>query len=222
MVCNSRIFKTGIYLALLTGLGVSAASCWSEPMAATTPLSQQPSYFKTVAPTQWLRQVRDPRLILALQWMDLTEEGRSSLKHLHQKRLKLLFRDLSDFGPVIAQFDAIAWMNKEGDIALFIHQKHQGAPPQALAALIAHEALHDDASNSKAEERFAWECEGKVWQQLQQTLSPQQRLGGNSLASRLNKIVETLQAQKLDALVRDNNAYKGLPEASPGYESLLP
>ena len=38
------------------------------------------------------------------------------------------------------------------DYYIYINPKHEAAPPAALAALLAHEALHQDEYNSLSEE----------------------------------------------------------------------
>lgn len=76
--------------------------------------------------------------------------------------IKVEFKDLGEIGKEYSGFDALGW-KKGNKLYIFINQKHKTAPPGALAALLSHEALHQDEYNSLAEETYAWTMEASVW-----------------------------------------------------------
>ena len=82
--------------------------------------------------------------------------------NLSQKPVKIEFKDLSTISPEYASFDALGW-KKGKNLFIFINPRHKDAPPGALAALLSHEALHQDEYNSLAEETYAWTMEASVW-----------------------------------------------------------
>lgn len=45
-------------------------------------------------------------------------------------------------------------------------KKHSTPPAIALAALLSHEAIHQDEYNSLSEETYAWTMEAAVWSEL--------------------------------------------------------
>lgn len=55
---------------------------------------------------------------------------------------------------------------KEGKLYIYINPKHEYAPPGAIAALLAHEAIHQDEYNSLSEETYAWTMEAVVWTEI--------------------------------------------------------
>ena len=57
--------------------------------------------------------------------------------------VKIEFKDLSTINKDYAEFDAIGW-KKKNKLLIYINPKHKYAPPGALAALLAHEDLHQD------------------------------------------------------------------------------
>ena len=63
--------------------------------------------------------------------------------NLSQKPIKVMFKDLGTINAGYSDFDALGW-KKNGRLYIFINPKHKDAPPGALAALLSHEALHQD------------------------------------------------------------------------------
>ena len=68
-----------------------------------------------------------------------------------QYPVKVMFKDLSEINEAYSTFDAIGW-KKKGKLYIYINPKHEYAPPGAIAALLAHEAIHQDEYNSLSEE----------------------------------------------------------------------
>ena len=82
-----------------------------------------------------------------------------------QMPVKVMFKDLSEINEAYATFDAVGW-KKKGHLYVYINPKHEYAPPGAIAALLAHEALHQDEYNSLSEETYAWTMEAFVWNDI--------------------------------------------------------
>ena len=85
--------------------------------------------------------------------------------NLSKKPVRIMFKDLSTIRPDYADYDALGW-KKGGRLYIFINPKHKEAPPGAIAALLSHEALHQDEYNSIAEETYAWTMEASVWSEI--------------------------------------------------------
>ena len=79
--------------------------------------------------------------------------------------VKVEFTDLKDFGDEFKDFDALGY-KKGKKLYIFINEKHKNAPAGAIAALLSHEALHQDEFNSLAEETYAWTMEAVVWSEI--------------------------------------------------------
>ena len=75
--------------------------------------------------------------------------------NLTQKPIKIEFKDLAELNENYSSYDAVGWKRKN-KLYIYINPKHEYAPPAALAALLAHEALHQDEYNSLSEETYAW------------------------------------------------------------------
>ena len=137
-----------------------------------------------------------------------------------QYPVKIEFKDLSEIDEAYSTFDAIGW-KKRGKLYIFINPKHQYAPPGALAALLAHEALHQDEYNSLSEETYAWTMEAKVWTEILK-LYPESNNLDSSLVTRENILKQLLEKgnytnKYIRKTVFANNGYKNLPLTSPGF-----
>lgn len=144
-------------------------------------------------------------------------------KNLTSKPMKIEFRDLGAIKQDYANFDALGW--KRGSrLYIYINQKHSDAPPMALAALLSHEALHQDEYNSLAEETYAWTMEAAVWTELCE-LHPEFENGLQPLVKRENTLKKLFEKgnytnKYIKKAVYSNTGYQNLPETSPGFESL--
>ncbi|MFA6990406.1 MAG: hypothetical protein WC197_10085, partial [Candidatus Gastranaerophilaceae bacterium] len=106
------------------------------------------------------------------------------------------------------------------------NQKHSNAPPEALAALLSHEALHQDEYNSLNEETYAWTMEATVWHEILQKY-PELKNNSNfsELVNRENTLNKLLEVSNFsNKLIRNavstNPGYQGLPSKSPGFENV--
>jgi len=141
--------------------------------------------------------------------------------NITQYPVKIEFKDLSEIDPAYATFDAIGW-KKKGKLYIFINPKHQYAPPGALAALLSHEALHQDEYNSLSEETYAWTMEAVVWTEILKKYPESNNLD-SSLVTRENILKQLLEKgnytnKYIKKTVYANNGYKNLPLTSPGFD----
>ena len=142
--------------------------------------------------------------------------------NITQYPVKIQFKDLSEIDQAYSTFDAIGW-KKRGKLYIFINPKHEYAPPGALAALLAHEALHQDEYNSLSEETYAWTMEAKVWTEILKQYPESNNLE-SSLVTRENILKQLFEKgnytnKYIKKTVFANNGYKNLPLTSPGFEN---
>lgn len=143
--------------------------------------------------------------------------------NLTGKPVKVEFKDLSTINKKYADYDALGWKRGKG-LYIYINQKHNTSPAIALAALLSHEALHQDEFNSLAEETYAWTMEAAVWCELLE-LYPNYELNVDSLVSRENTLKKIFERgnytdKYIKKTVYSNEGYQNLPETSPGFENL--
>ncbi len=143
--------------------------------------------------------------------------------NLTGKPVKIEFKNLAEINPSYESFDAVGW-NRKGALFIYINPKHKEAPPGALAALLAHEALHQDEYNSLSEETYAWTMEATVWYEILQKY-PELENVDSSLVRRENILKSLFEKgnytnKYIKKNVYANKGYKGLPISSPGFEDL--
>jgi len=170
---------------------------------------------------------REPVVMVALDMMQSTsgDYSRNAIlgSNLSQRPMKVEFKNLSEINMNYANFDALGW-KKGKNLFIYINAKHKDAPPQALAALLSHEALHQDEANSIAEETYAWTMEAVVWNEILRSypncaddIHPLVKRE-NNLKKMFDKGNQTNRYIKKE--IRSNPGYKGLPQTSPGFEDL--
>lgn len=142
--------------------------------------------------------------------------------NLTQKPVKIEFRDLSELNQAYASFDAVGW-KKKNHLYIYINPKHEYAPPAALAALLSHEALHQDEYNSLSEETYAWTMEATVWCELLKRYPESNNLE-SELVVRENVLKQLLEKgnysnKYIKKTVYANQGYKDLPLTSPGFNN---
>lgn len=140
--------------------------------------------------------------------------------NLTQKPIKIEFKDLSELNQAYSSYDAVGW-KKKGKLYIYINPKHEYAPPGALAALLSHEALHQDEYNSLSEETYAWTMEATVWCEILKRF-PESNDLDSSLVTRENILKQLLEKgnytnKYIKKTVYSNEGYKDLPLTSPGY-----
>lgn len=140
--------------------------------------------------------------------------------NLTQKPVKIEFKDLSELNQAYASYDAVGW-KKKNRLYIYINPKHEYAPPAALAALLAHEALHQDEYNSLSEETYAWTMEANVWCEMLRRYPDSNNLE-SPLVMRENILKQLLEKgnytnKYIKKTVYANDGYKNLPLTSPGF-----
>lgn len=139
-----------------------------------------------------------------------------------QTPVKVMFKDLSELNEAYATFDAVGW-KKKGKLYIYINPKHEYAPPGALAALLAHEAIHQDEYNSLSEETYAWTLEAIVWTEILK-MYPESNNLDSALVTRENILKQLLEKgnhtnKYIKKTVFANEGYKNLPLTSPGFKN---
>ncbi len=203
----SPLFRLQVACSLLIFLSLATADFLA-------PAFSQTRYTMTTL----LHCTREESIMKAFQLM--TEgPAESSLRRIVSKPVRVVFKDMRLLNKSLKNYDALSWMSNQGDQVIFVNEKHRQAPPEALAALIAHEALHDDAENSLSEEVESWRFEATVWMALKAKNPALAQLaeGTHPLVDRENRLEKELKAGTLEAFVRSSPGYKGLPETSPGF-----
>ena len=145
-------------------------------------------------------------------------------KNLTNRPIKIEFTNLATINPIYTNFDALGWKKKK-DLYIYINEKHKDAPIEALSALLAHEAIHQDEYNSLNEETYAWTLEAAVWTQLTDE-KPELEKISHPLIERENVIKQLFvrgnyTSEYIHRFVITNKGYQNLPERSYGFEEFL-
>ncbi len=190
------------------------------------PAKYTPEYIKQITPG-YKDVGNDEVFYVALDMLKDTEGmfSRNAIlgNNLSQRPVKIEFRNLGDINKDYATFDALGW-KKGKKLYIYINSKHQNAPAGAIAALLAHEALHQDEYNSLAEETYAWTMEAVVWNDIVK-LYPESNQEEHALVTRENTLKKLLEKgnytnRYIKKAVLQNEGYKNLPSYSPGFDSL--
>lgn len=170
----------------------------------------------------------DVNIIQAVELLDRTS-GKYSKdailgKNMTGKPVHIEFMNLASINPIYTNFDALGW-KKNKKLCIYINEKHKDAPIEALTAILAHEAIHQDEYNSINEETYAWTLEAAVWTQLTED-NPELEKNTHPLVERENVIKELFirgnyTSKYIHKFVVTNKGYKNLPERSFGFEKLL-
>lgn len=141
--------------------------------------------------------------------------------NLTHSKVNIKFRNLAEIKSEYESFDALGWKSK-GKLYIYINQKHQEAPPEALAALLAHEAIHQDEFSSLNEETYAWTLEAATWMQLTEN-NDFATSSGSSLVEREEMLKKLfIKGNYTDKYIKKavwtNPGYANMPSRSPGFE----
>ena len=195
-------------------------------MPKTYPAKYTYNYVKQITP-MYKEVGKDEVLYVALDMLKGTngEFSRNAIlgNNLSGRAVKIEFRDLGTINPDYANFDALGW-KKNKQLFIYINPRHKDAPPGALAALLSHEALHQDEYNSLAEETYAWTMEASVWYEISK-LYPESNDELHPLVVRENQLKKLFERggysnRYIKKTVMSNEGYKNLPSTSPGFEDL--
>lgn len=201
----------------------------TEPNMTTPhqyPKKYTPEYIKQITPG-YKDVGKDEVFYVALDMLKDTEGmfSRNAIlgNNLSGKPVRIEFRNLSEINAEYATFDALGW-KKGKKLYIYINTKHKNAPAGAIAALLAHEALHQDEYNSLAEETYAWTMEAFVWNDILK-LYPESNQEQYPLVVRENTLKRLLEKgnytnKYIKKAVLSNSGYKNLPSYSPGFDNL--
>jgi len=218
------------FLSLLTAffmLNLSAIAKDFEPVPSNVklPAKYTQEYIDTISP-EYKKVTKEQIFHVALDMMKDTS-GEFSRKailgyNVTQYPIKIQFKDLSEINEAYSSFDAVGW-KKRGHLYIFINPKHEYAPPGALAALLSHEAIHQDEYNSLSEETYAWTLEATVWTEILKRF-PESNDLESSLVTRENILKQLLEKgnytnRYIKKTVFANRGYKDLPLTSPGFKN---
>ena len=214
-------------LILFTIMGMPAFAGSYEPVPSNVilPSKYTQSYIDSIS-REYSKVSKEQIFHIALDMLKGTtgEFSRKAILgyNLTQKPIKIEFKDLSEINKSYESFDAIGWKNR-GRLYIYINPKHQYAPPGALAALLSHEALHQDEYNSLSEETYAWTMEAIVWTEILKKYPESNNLE-SALVTRENALKQLLEKgnytnKYIKKTVYANNGYKNLPLTSPGFEA---
>ena len=219
-----RLLKVLILLSLTTQ--VSFAKTYQPvPSTVKLPAKYTQEYIDSISDEY--KNVSDEQIFhVALDMLKGTS-GDFSRKailgyNVTQYPVKVMFKDLSEINEAYSTFDAIGW-KKKGKLYIYINPKHEYAPPGAIAALLAHEAIHQDEYNSLAEETYAWTMEAVVWTEILK-MFPESNNLESALVTRENILKQLLEKgnhtnKYIKKTVYANEGYKNLPLTSPGFSN---
>lgn len=214
-----------VLILLLLGLSANAKSYIEVPSNVELPKKYTQEYIDSISDEY--KEVSEEQIFhVALDMLKDTsgEFSRKALLgyNITQKPVKVMFKDLSEINEAYSSFDAVGW-KKRGRLYVYINPKHEYAPPGALAALLAHEALHQDEYNSLSEETYAWTMEAVVWTEILKRYPESNNLE-SALVTRENILKQLLEKgnhtnKYIKKTVYANEGYKNLPLTSPGFSN---
>ena len=217
-------------LSLLILIGFSAVPAWAKkyepvPSNVKLPAKYTQEYIDSISDEY--KDISNEQIFHVALDMLKDTSGEFSRKALlgynvTQYPVKVMFKDLSEINEAYASFDAIGW-KKRGKLYVYINPKHEYAPPGALAALLAHEAIHQDEYNSLSEETYAWTMEAVVWNEILKRFPESNNLD-SALVTRENVLKQLLEKgnytnKYIKKTVYANEGYKNLPLTSPGFKN---
>lgn len=223
---NKILFITAIVLSFQLPAFSAKKSEELIEMPKTYPAKYTSEYINEIKPI-YKSVGKDEIFYVALDMLKGTngEFSRNAIlgNNLSGRPVKIEFRDLGTINPDYSKFDALGW-KKNKQLFIFINPRHKDAPPGAIAALLSHEALHQDEFNSLAEETYAWTMEASVWYEILK-LYPESNDELHPLVVRENTLKKLFERggysnKYIKKTVMSNEGYKNLPSTSPGFEDL--
>ena len=219
-----------IVILTLLGIGLAALPVFAEEenvIPANYPKKYTREYIEQIKPI-YKSVSKDEIFYVALDMLKNTtgDFSRKAIlgNNLTERPVKIEFKNLGEINKDYASFDALGW--KRGKkLYIYINPRHKDAPPGALAALLSHEALHQDEHNSIAEETYAWTMEAAVWCEILKEFPESEDDKIHPLVVRedtLKKLFEKgdYTNKYIKKTVMQNKGYEKLPATSPGFEDL--
>ena len=157
---------------------------------------------------------KNPKIIQALDALDrINRDDVLAILNGHNttnKPIRIMFRELEVYG--LSNCEAVTMQTKDGGRVIFIAKKHETAPAEAIASLIAHESQHHPMAGTKVEEARAWVTEISTWNAFVRNNSSLASTQ-SSLTKRLNYISRLYNTQgesKIKSIIAQNPVYAGL------------
>lgn len=234
---TSKEFMKKINLLILTALILFTSSLCTQanegidpdkmPKGLAEDLSVNKPEFNTDAYAKKYKKVtKDGAIMQAMELMQTVNIAQYSYNalmgnNLTEKPFKIEFKNIAEIRNEYASFDALGWKKKDR-LYIYINEKHRNAPPEAIAALLAHEAIHQDEFASLNEETYAWTLEAATWMKLTEN-NPTAEESVSSLVTRENMLKKLFikgdyTNKFIKKAVYTNPGYKNLPTRSPGFE----
>lgn len=175
--------------------------------------------YSGLSPATIERCTSDNHLAQALRYLTQVKVASKPLHIITDTPMRIVFKDMKKLGKGLANYDALSWISDKGDHIIYVNEKHRHAPIQAIAAVLSHEAMHNDPYNSLNEEVAGWTEEAHVWQAFKKLYPELDAIppGAYSLVDRENRLDAEEEAGSLDNFVRSNPGYRNLPDRSPGF-----
>ena len=193
----------------------------AEGMSVNKPEFDTEAYSK-----KYKKVTKDGVVMQAMELMQTVNIAKYSYNalmgnNLTENPVKIEFKNIAEIREEYASFDALGW-KKKNKLYIYINEKHRNAPPEAIAALLSHEAIHQDEFASLNEETYAWTLEAAVWMKLSEK-NPSVENSASSLVSRENMLEKLFikgdyTNKYIKKAVYTNPGYKNLPTRSPGFE----
>lgn len=231
MKLKNIIFIAFAFLICFPQISSAAIFNKKEDVSHQQPLATYPPKYDEIYLEQLKKEYKkissDEVILVALDMMKNTNADFSRRAimgyNLTEKPIKIQFKDLGEIKEDYRNFDALGW-KKKNILYIYINPRHADAPPAALAALLAHEALHQDEFNSLAEETYAWTMEAAVWTEMLE-IYPEQNDKQHPLLQRENTLKQLFKKggytnKYIKKTVYANKGYQNLPQTSPGFERL--
>lgn len=208
-----------------TPAGIDESKMQSTQMAEGVSV-YKPEFDTDAYAKKYKKVTKDGVVMQAMELMQTVNIAKYSYdalmgNNLTEKPFKIEFKNIAEIREEYGAFDALGWKKKDR-LYIYINEKHRNAPPEALAALLAHEAIHQDEFASLNEETYAWTLEAAVWMKLSEQ-NPSVEKSVSSLVEReimLEKLFVKGDYSKkyIKRAVYTNPGYKNLPTRSPGFE----
>lgn len=222
-IIMASMMQSSVFAGVENGLDMEKMNAvqTEEGMSVNKPDFDTDSYYK-----KYKKITKDGVIMQAMELMNTENISKFSYKtlmgnNLTEKPFKIEFKNLFEINPEYASFDAFGW-EKKNTLYIYINEKHRNAPPEAIAALLTHEAVHQDRFASLNEETYAWTLEAATWMKLSEK-NPSVIDNPSSLVTRENMLKKLFEKgdysnKYIKKAVYTNPGYKKLPTRSPGFE----
>ncbi len=198
----------------------------------------KPEFDTELYSKKYKKITKDGAVMKALELLQSVNLGEYSYNaimgnNITGKPIKIEFKNLAEIDPKCASYEAMGWRkpdrfksqsitDKSYNLYIYVNEKHRNSPSEAVAAVLAHEAVHQDSLSSLNEETYAWTLEAGVWMKLAEK-NPSVLNDSSSLVSRENMLKKLYEKgdytnKYIKKAVFTNPGYKELPARSPGFE----